>query len=103
MEIFVALTISIPLWIITVLLFYIPLELIMKKILWFLLSKFDSNWGYSTPLQKRFKVGDRVKISTHSKLIAHTPATIVETGRHDYLIEDDTLQKYVVYQFELYQ
>ena len=75
----------------------------MKKILWFLLSKVDSNWGYSTPLQKRFKVGDRVKISTHSKLIAHTPATIIETGRHDYLIEDDNLQKYFVYQFELYQ
>lgn len=75
----------------------------MKKILWFLLSKVDSNWGYSTPLQKRFNVGDRVKISTHSKLIAHTSATIIETGRHDYLIEDDNLQKHVVYQFELYQ
>ena len=75
----------------------------MKRILWFLLSKVDDNWGYSTPLQKRFKVGDRVKISTHSKLIAHTPATIIETGRQDYLIEDDNLVKHVVYQFELYQ
>lgn len=75
----------------------------MKRLLWFLLSKVDSNWGYNTPLQKRFKVGDRVKISTHSKLIAHTPATILETGRHDYLIEDDNLVKHVVYQFELYQ
>jgi hypothetical protein len=75
----------------------------MKKILWFLLSKVDDNWGYSTPLQKRFKVGDRVKISIHSKLIAHTPATIIQFGRHDYLIEDDNLKKHIVYQFELYQ
>jgi len=79
---------------------------IMKKLLWFLLSKVDNNWGYSTPLQKRFKVGDRVKISTHSRLIElipHTQATIIETGRYDYLIEDDNLVKHVVYQFELYQ
>jgi hypothetical protein len=75
----------------------------MKKILWFLLSLVDNNWGYSTPLQKRFKVGDRVKISTHSKLIAHTPATIIECGRCDYLIMDDDFQKHIVYQFELYQ
>jgi len=75
----------------------------MKKILCKLLEILDNNWGYSTPLQKRFKVGDRVKISTHSKLIAHTPATIIETGRQDYLIEDDNLQKHIVYQFELYQ
>jgi len=75
----------------------------MKKILWFILSKVDDNWGYSTPLQKRFKVGDRVKISTNSKLIAHTPATIIETGRYDYLIEDDNLVKHIVLQFELYQ
>ncbi len=63
----------------------------------------DNNWGYSTPLQKRFKIGDRVKISIHSKLIAHTPATIIQFGRHDYLIEDDNLEKHIVYQFELYQ
>lgn len=74
----------------------------MKKILWFLLHKVDGNLGYSTPLQKRFKVGDRVKISTNSKLIAHTPAIILETGRYDYLIEDDNCQKHIVYQFELY-
>ena len=76
--------------------------LFMKRLLWFLLSKVDSNWGYSTPLQKRFNVGDRVKISNHSKLTAHTPATIIETGRCDYLIEDDNLVKHVVYQFEIY-
>jgi len=75
----------------------------MKKILWFLINIVDNNWGYSTPLQKRFKVGDKVKISIHSKLIAHTPATIIQFGRHDYLIEDDNLKKHIVYQFELYQ
>ncbi len=75
----------------------------MKNFLWYLLSKVDNNWGYTTPLQKRFKAGDRVKTSIHSKLIAHTPATIIECGRHDYLIEDDNLQKHIVYQFELYQ
>jgi len=74
----------------------------MKKILWGLLEMVDDNWGYSTPLQKRFKVGDRVKISPHSKLIAHTPATIIEFGRYDYLIEDDNGKKHIVYQFELY-
>jgi hypothetical protein len=78
----------------------------MKKILWFLLSKVDDNYGYSTPLQKRFKVGDRVKISNilvHSELTPNTPATIIETKRYDYLIEDDNLKKHIVYQFELYQ
>ena len=75
----------------------------MKNILWFLLKMVDYNWGYSTPLQKRFKVGDRVKISIHSKLIAHTPATIIQFRIHDYLIEDDNLQKHIVYQFEIYK
>lgn len=73
----------------------------MKTILWWLLNLIDDNWGYSTPLQKRFKVGDRVKTSQHSKLITHTPAIIVETGRVDYLIEDDNGEMHIVYQFEL--
>ncbi len=76
--------------------------LAIKNIIWYLLSKIDNNLGYNTPLQKRFKVGDRVKISTHSKLIAHTPATIIECERCDYLIEDDNLQKHIVYQHEIY-
>ena len=75
----------------------------MKTILWELLKLLDDNYGYSTPLQQRFKVGDRVKISPHSKLITHTPATIIEFGRYDYLIEDDNHQKHIVYQFELYK
>lgn len=74
----------------------------MRKLLWFLLELVDDNWGYTTPLQKRFKVGDRVKISRDSKLTTHTPATIIETGRHDYLIKDDNNVLHVVYQFELY-
>jgi len=75
----------------------------MKKILWFLLERIDDNWGYSTPIQKRFKVGDVVKISPHSsKLVTDTTVTILEFGRYDYLIEDDNLVKHVVYQFELY-
>lgn len=74
----------------------------MKKLLWILLNLLDKNYGYSTPLQKRFKVGDRVKISSHSRLIPHTSATIIECGRYDYLIECVDLQRYIVYQFELY-
>lgn len=82
-------------------------EITMKKLLWFLLSKLDDNWGYSTPLQKRFKVGDKVKISNmvsthHKTLIPHTPATIINTGRHDYLIQDSNMKLHVVYQFEIY-
>lgn len=37
----------------------------MKALLWKLLERLDNNHGYSTPLQKRFKVGDRCRISTH--------------------------------------
>jgi len=74
----------------------------MKNILWFLLNLVDNNRGYTTPLQKRFKIGDRVRISYHSKLTTHTPATIVELGRHDYLIKDDNGEMHVVYEFELY-
>ena len=74
----------------------------MKKILWKLLEMVDDNWGYSTPLQRRFKVGDRVKISRHSKLITHTPATIIGLCRFDYLIIDGNDEKHRVYQFELY-
>ncbi len=78
----------------------------MKKILWKLLEWCDNNWGYTTPLQKRFNIGDKCKISTHK--IQSTPlevgndVVIVETGRHDYLVRrvsDNT--KVVVYQYEL--
>lgn len=76
----------------------------MKKILWKLLELFDDNWGYSTPLQKRFKVGDKVKISPYKqcdKIEVHEQVKIIEFGRHDYLIEKDNGEKAIVYQFEL--
>lgn len=77
----------------------------MKKILWRLLEIVDNNWGYTTPLQRRFKIGDTIKIS-HNKTIETkfkigSVAKIVETGRHDYLIEQNGIMK-VVYQFEIY-
>jgi len=77
----------------------------MKNILWFLISLFDSNWGYDTPLQKRFKVGDKCKIS-HYKTKDNTfevgeEVTIVENGRNDYLIKNRNGKMIVVYQFEL--
>lgn len=77
----------------------------MKKLLWYLLSKVDDNWGYSTPLQKRFKVGDKVNVSFHiksNKLIPYEPVTIIECCRHDYLVEDAGGELHEVYQFELY-
>lgn len=77
----------------------------MKTLLWKLLELVDDNWGYMTPLQKRFKVGDKCKISRYRTL--YTPfeigseVTIVETSRHDYLIEDEYGFQIVVFQFEL--
>ena len=77
----------------------------MKKLLWKLLELVDNNWGYTTPIQKRFKIGDLVKISSHktadAKFEIGSVAKILETGRHDYLIEQNGI-KAVVYQFEIY-
>jgi hypothetical protein len=77
----------------------------MKKILWKLLEMFDSNWGYTTPLQKRFKHGDKCKISHNktqqTKFDVGEIVFIIETGRHDYLVKNDKGVKGVVYQFEL--
>lgn len=78
----------------------------MKKIIWKILEKIDNNWGYSTPIQKRFKRGDIVKISIFKQ--DDTPynigeeVIILETSRHDYLVCDfkKGLKK-CVYQFEL--
>lgn len=78
----------------------------MKKILWSLLKLADNNHGYSTPLQKRFKIGDLCKIryciSDHKFKIDEV-VTIIETGRHDYLVENESGVKSCVYQFELYK
>jgi len=75
----------------------------MKKLIWFLLEMMCDNRGYSTPIQKRFKVGDKARISEHSDLIFGVPITIIECARYDYLIELDNGEKHIVYQFELQQ
>ena len=77
----------------------------MKKILWKLLEMFDNNWGYTTPLQKRFHSKDECTIS-HNKTketrfdIGET-VHIVEIGRHDYLVKNNESVMGIVYQFEL--
>ncbi len=77
----------------------------MKKLLWKLITILDNNWGYSTPLQKRFNIGDTVKMSIHKKsdtvFNVSEQVTILETGRHDYLVVNDKGVKAIVYQFEL--
>ncbi len=78
---------------------------LMIKLLWWLLEIFDDNWGYSTSIQKRYKVGDKVLISS----LQDSPCgfkvgqevTIDEIGRHDYLIENSEYELAVVYQHQL--
>lgn len=76
----------------------------MKKIFWKLLSLFDSNKGYETPLQKRFNIGDKCKISPYktndNNLSVGDDVTVIENGRYDYLVQGKN-SKAVVYQFEL--
>ena len=76
----------------------------MKNILWKLLEWLDDNHGYSTPIQKRFKVGDKVKVSVfkvNTDLRVNGVVWIIETGRHDYLVENNWGGRFIVYQFEL--
>lgn len=77
----------------------------MKKILWKLLEILDNNWGYSTSLQKRFKVGDKCKISNfktkYTPLEIGDEVVIVEYSRHDYLVRRNDGITVVVFQFEL--
>lgn len=77
----------------------------MKKILLKLLKLVDNNWGYTTPLQKRFQHGDKCKISpdkkSGTKFDVGEIVFIIETGRHDFLVKNDKGVKGVVYQFEL--
>ncbi len=78
----------------------------MKKIIWKLLSVLDNNWGYTTPLQLRYKRGDVLSISSfktqNTPYDIGTDVVIIETGRHDYLVCDFTTgTKKCVYQFEL--
>lgn len=64
----------------------------------------DDNWGYSTPKQKRFKIGQVVKVSNKRSINSifeiGDSVAIVETGRHDYLVGNEK-GKECVYQFEL--
>lgn len=78
----------------------------MINFIWKVLEKLDSNWGYSTPIQKRFRIGQYCQISKHksndTNLEVGEPVKIVEIGRHDYLIQDfKTNELHIVYQFEL--
>ena len=85
----------------------------MIRLIWKLLNFLDNNHGYSTPLQKRFKVGDIVSISSFkqeptiqsrfadSNFKIGTQVTIIENGRHDYLVENNKGKKGIFYQFEL--
>lgn len=76
----------------------------MKNILWKLLEWLDDNHGYSTPIQKRFNIGDKVKVSifkVNAGLLVGIWVWVLETGRHDYLVEDCNGKKFIVYQFEL--
>jgi len=77
----------------------------MKKILWKLLSIVDNNWGYTTPLQKRFQINDKCKISIFKQICTKysvgDEVTIIETGRHDYLVSDKNGVKEIVLQIEL--
>jgi len=65
----------------------------------------DNNHGYSTPLQKRFKIGENVRISFDKRndtpYITGEIVMIIETGRHDYLVKNLKGVKRCVYQFEL--
>lgn len=79
----------------------------MVRFLYFLISLLDDNWGYTTSIQKRFKVGDEVVIvySSPTPVKSDLPVgclcKIVETGRHDYLVEDQDGNMQVVLQFEV--
>lgn len=76
----------------------------MKNLLWKLLEIVDNNWGYTTPIQQRFKVGDKCKIHFCYENTGFTPGetvTIIETGRHDYLVRSESGIQRCVYQFEL--
>lgn len=77
----------------------------MKRILWWLMELIDNNHGYSTPIQKRFRVGDKKMVSPfvlrQTALKQGEIVTIIETGRHDYLVLSENGKKEIVYQFEI--
>jgi len=72
--------------------------------IWTILKLFISNHGYSTPIQERFKVDEYVLPSPFcitEKIKGLGPLVVLETGRHDYLIQDINLNQHIVYQFEI--
>jgi len=78
----------------------------MLTILWWLLEKVDSNWGYTTPVQKRFKPGQKCKISNFQRIQdirfqINSEVTVIEDARHDYLISNSMGEYAIVYHFEL--
>lgn len=77
----------------------------ISKILNKLFGKIDSNWGYSTPSDVRFDVGDICAITEHktngNPFEIGEIVYILETGRHDYLVENINGVKHVIYQYEI--
>jgi hypothetical protein len=77
----------------------------MKNLFWKLLGSIYESWGYSTPTQERFKAGQIVCVSANKEkntpFIVGEHVTVIETGRHDYLVRNSSDAIYVVYQFEL--
>lgn len=78
----------------------------MKKLLWKILKLVDDNWGYESPHQERFEIGDEVRLSLfllpEEKFGIGDIVTIIETGRYDYLIKHKKSGKLkCVYQQEL--
>lgn len=63
-----------------------------------------SNWGYSTPEQKRFKKNTKVRFTKHlhenEKYKPGDEGTVWENGRHDYLV-DGGKGWIIVYQYEI--
>lgn len=68
-----------------------------KHFIW----KDKDEWGYSTPKQKRYKVGDMVRMIYDMDATVYK---IIETGRHDYLIckADGSGDYTIVRQYEIY-
>lgn len=77
----------------------------MKNLLYFIINLLDNNRGYETQTQKRFKKGDIAKITRlkeeNNPFFVGTDVTILETGRHDYLVKGYNGEKTIVYQYEL--
>jgi hypothetical protein len=69
-----------------------------------------SQWGYSTPKQYRYAVGDEVILSDphngpepmyNNYVYKGTTWTVLETGRHDYLLQNEDGINIIVKQYEI--